>query len=84
MSTNFTTSTTLKTHKETPLTLLSESRLERFLKTIAPTLNSVRLENKLLTLNFTTSTIILPLTSTMTWGQLTNSLKEKGLIHESN
>ena len=75
---------TLKTHKDTPLKLLSESRLERLLKVIAPTLNSVRLENNLLTLNFTTNTIILPLTITMTWGHLIDSLKEKGLIHEPN
>jgi hypothetical protein len=75
---------TLKTHRETPLTLLSESRLDRLLKAISPTLNSVRLNKKLLTLNFTTTTIVLPLNATMTWGQLIDSLKEKGFIHEPN
>lgn len=75
---------TLKTHKETPLTLLSESRLERLLKAISPTLLSIRLNKKLLTLNFTTTTIVLPLTATMTWGQLTKSLVEEGLIYEHN
>jgi len=73
---------TPKTHRETPLTLLSESRLYLLLKEISPTLNSVRLIKKLLTLNFTSTTIILPLTATMTWGQLIDSLKEKGFIHE--
>ena len=71
---------TLKTHKDTPLKLLSESRLERFLKAVAPTLKSVGVKQNILTLTFDQTTIILPLTSTMTWGQLTNSLKEKGLI----
>lgn len=71
---------TLKTHNDTPLKLLSESRLERFLKAVAPTLKSVGVEQNILTLTFDQTTIILPLTSTMTWGQLTNSLEEKGLI----
>ena len=71
---------TLKTHNDTPLKLLSESRLERSLNTVAPTLKSVGVEQNILTLTFDQTTIILPLTSTMTWGQLTNSLKEKGLI----
>jgi hypothetical protein len=71
---------TLKTHNDTPLKLLSESRLERFLKAVSPTLKSVGVEQNILTLTFDQTTIILPLTSTMTWGQLTNSLKEKGLI----
>ena len=71
---------TLKTHNDTPLKLLSESRLERGLNTIAPTLKSLRVEQNILTLTFDQTTIKLPLTSTMTWGQLTNSLKEKGLI----
>ena len=71
---------TLKTHNDTPLKLLSESRLERFLKAVAPTLKSVGVKQNILTLTFDQTTIILPLTSTMTWGQLTNSLKEKGLI----
>ena len=71
---------TLKTHKDTPLKLLSESRLERFLKAVSPTLKSVGVKQNILTLTFDQTTIILPLTSTMTWGQLTNSLKEKGLI----
>ncbi len=75
---------TLKTHNDTPLTLLNESRLERSLKTVAPTLKSVGLDQKILTLTFDQTTIILPLRSTMTWGQLINSLKERGLIHESN
>jgi len=44
----------------------------------------LRLKNSLLTLKFNQATIILPLTSTMTWGQLTDSLKEEGLIHELN
>ena len=71
---------TLKTHNDTPLKLLSESRLERFLKAVAPTLKSVGVKQNILTLTFDETTIRLPLTSTMTWGQLTNSLKEKGLI----
>ena len=75
---------TLKTHKETPLTLLSESRLDIFLKPLAPKLESLSLKNGLLTLNFTSTTIVLPLTATMTWGQLIESLKEKGFIHEPN
>lgn len=72
------------THNETPLKLLSESRLERGLRAIAPTLKNLRLNQNILTLKFSQLTIILPLTSTMTWGQLTDSLKEKGLIHEPN
>ena len=71
---------TLKTDNDTPLKLLSESRLERFLKAVAPTLKSVGVDQNILTLTFDQTKIILPLTSTMTWGQLTNSLKEKGLI----
>ena len=71
---------TLKTHNDTPLKLLSESRLERFLKAVAPTLKSVGVKQNILTLTFDQTKIILPLTSTMTWGQLTDSLKEKGLI----
>jgi hypothetical protein len=73
-----------KTHNETPLKLLSESRLERGLREIAPTLKSLRLDQNILNLKFSQMTIILPLTSTMTWGQLTNSLQEKGLTHEPN
>jgi hypothetical protein len=75
---------TRKTHKDTPLNLLSESLLERGLKPIAPTLKSLWVNHNILTLTFSQMTIRLPLTSTMTWGQLTNSLKEKGLIHEPN
>ena len=74
---------TLKIHNETPLMLLSESQLKRGLGMVAPNLNDVRVTNNLLTLKFTT-TIVLPLTSTMTWGQLIKSLKERGFIHESN
>ena len=75
---------TPKTHKNTPLKLLGESKLERSLKPLAPDLKSLSLKNGLLTLNFNQTTIILPLTLTMTWGQLTDSLKEEGLIHELN
>lgn len=75
---------TLKTHNDTPLKLLSEIRLERSLNTVAPTLKSVGVDQNILTLTFEQTTIILPLTSTMTWGQLIDSLKEKGLIHEPN
>ena len=75
---------TLKIHNDTPLTLLSRDRLERGLKAITSTLHSVREDRNLLTLTFTTTTILLPLTVTMTWGQLKHSLEEKGLIHEPN
>lgn len=71
---------TLKTHSETPLLLLGESTLKSELKVLSSSLLSVRRESRLLTLNFEGQTIILPLTSTMTWGQLIDSLREKGLI----
>ena len=75
---------TPKIHKDTPLKILGESKLERSLKTLAPNLKSLSLKNDLLTLKFNQATIILPLTLTMTWGQLTDSLREEGLIHEPN
>ena len=75
---------TPKIHKDTPLKILGESKLERSLKPLAPNLKSLSLKNDLLTLKFNQMTIILPLTLTMTWGQLTDSLKEEGLIHELN
>jgi hypothetical protein len=37
-------------------------------------------DKNILQLNFKSQKIILPLTTTITWGQLTDSLKEKGLI----
>ena len=73
-----------KIHKDTPLKLLSESRLDRYLKPLSPDLKSVGLKNNLLTLKYNQTTIILPLTSTMTWGELVDSLGEEGLIHESD
>lgn len=75
---------TPKIHKDTPLKLLSENRIERYLKPLSPNLKSVGLKNSLLTLKYNQMTIILPLTLTMNWGQLIDSLKEEGLIHESN
>lgn len=69
----------------TPLKLLNEDKAFKGLTGIVPTLNSLTIKGNILTLNFTNQKpIILPLTSTMTWGQLIESLKEKGLTHESN
>jgi len=66
-------------HKEMPLTLCGESQIEECLNQVCPTLTRVEVSNKLLTLVFDSQTIVLPLTSTMTWGQLIKSLKRKGL-----
>lgn len=62
------------------LNLLGEASLGGYLQDASPTFKSLKKKQNLITLTFEQTTIILPLTSTMTWGQLTDSLKEKGLI----
>jgi hypothetical protein len=67
-------------HKNTPLHVLDPMRITMVLLGLTPEFLDCTKDKNILQLNFKSQKIILPLTTTITWGQLTDSLKEKGLI----
>jgi len=73
----------LKPHKNISLNVLSEETINAALHQYDSQFKQVSKNQNLLVLTFESTKIVLPITSSMTWGQLINSLIEKGLIaHE--
>lgn len=69
-------------HKQTPLGLLSEEQISMALSAQAPSFISLDKNFKRIILKFDSYKFVLPLTNTITFGDLIDSLKEKGLLDE--
>tara|TARA_B100000900_G_C20321272_1_gene610252 strand:- start:99 stop:323 length:225 start_codon:yes stop_codon:yes gene_type:complete len=69
-------------NKQIPLGLLNENQIDMAIRTIAPSFISVDKNFKRIVLKFEKIKFILPLTNTITFGDLISSLKEKGLIND--
>ena len=69
-------------HKQMPLGLLSEDKIDMAIRPIAPSFISVDKDFKRIILKFQKIKFVLPLTNTITFGDLIDSLKEKGLLND--
>lgn len=67
-------------HKQTPLGLLSEEQISMNISARSPSFISVDKDFKRVVLTFDSYKFVLPLTDTITFGDLVESLTEKGLI----
>lgn len=71
-------------HENTLLHVLDATKLNLVLLGLTPDFVNCSKDENILDLEFKSTSIRLPLTSSITWGQLLKSLKEKGLINELN
>jgi hypothetical protein len=69
-------------HKQMPLGLLSEDQISLAISVQAPSFISLDKNFKRIILKFDGYKFVLPLTNTITFGDLIDSQKEKGLLDE--